>query len=235
MRIYKALAALAGLATLLSVGAVAVAGPAYAAAGCQVFYHKTSSTPFAGEIDIVNTGDPITNGWTLTFAFSNGQRITNGWPVTFNQPPGSSQVTVTSNAPWNSSLATGASLATGFVGTALPVNLDPTAFTLNGTLCNVPVNSAAPLVFLVSPTAGQVFPVGAAIPLSASAVDPETGGGIARVEFHVDGVLRVVDTLLPYVGTLSGLAAGTHTVTATAFDNGTPALSARTAVTFSVA
>jgi hypothetical protein len=235
MKIYQKLAALTGLATLLSIGVVAVSGPAYAATGCQVFYQRTSTTPFAGAIGIVNTGDPITNGWTLTFAFPTGQRITNGWPVTFTQPPGSNQVTVTSNAPWNSSLATGTLFSVGFVGTAFPVNIDPTVFTLNGTLCNVPVNSAAPVVFLSSPMAGQVFPVGAAVPLFASANDPEAGGGIARVEFHVDGVLRWVDTTFPYSGTVPGLPAGTHTVTATAFDNGNPVRSAQKSVAFSVA
>ena len=234
MKMYKRLVGLAGLATLLSGAVVAVSGPAYAAAGCQVFYRKTSSAPFVGVIDIVNTGDPITNGWTLTFAFSTGQRITNGWPVTFYQPPGSNQVTVTSNAPSNSSLATGVPLSAGFVGTALPVNVAPTAFTLNGTLCNVPVNAAAPQVSLSSPTAGQMFPVGAAVPVAASAYDPESGGAVTRVEFHVDGVLRGVDTAPPYTWDVLGLPSGTHTVTATAFDNGNPARSAQASVAFGV-
>ncbi|WP_432969374.1 Ig-like domain-containing protein [Dactylosporangium sp. CA-233914] len=105
---------------------------------------------------------------------------------------------------------------------------------MRGTLCNVPVNSAAPVVLLSSPTAGQVFPAGAAIPLSASAYDPEAGGAITRVEFHVDGVLRSVDTTLPYTATVQGLPAGPHTVTATAFDNGNPVRSTQTATAFSV-
>ena len=61
---------------------------------------------------------------------------------------------------------------------------------------------------------------------------------MVRVDFRIDGSTTVVgsDTTSPYTFTRpAGLANGTHTVTATAVDNGTPALSTTSAaVTFTV-
>ncbi len=73
------------------------------------------------------------------------------------------------------------------------------------------------------PTSGQSFPAGSAVTLSANATDP--GGAVIRVEFRVDGALVSSDTTSPYSFNATGLAAGSHTVTATAFDNGNPTLS----------
>ncbi len=69
--------------------------------------------------------------------------------------------------------------------------------------------------------------------LAANAADP--GGAVVRVEFRVDGNLVNTDTTAPYAFTATGLAAGNHTVTATAVDNGTPALSTTSsAVAFTI-
>ena len=58
---------------------------------------------------------------------------------------------------------------------------------------------------------------------------------MARVEFRVDGNLVNSDTSSPYSFSATGLANGTHSVTATAVDNGNPALSTTSsAVTFTV-
>jgi aryl-phospho-beta-D-glucosidase BglC (GH1 family) len=92
-----------------------------------------------------------------------------------------------------------------------------------------------PTVSLTSPTPNQSFAAGAAIPLAATAADP--GGAVVRVDFRLDGSTTVAgsDTTSPYTFTLNGVAAGSHTVTATAVDNGSPALSTTTAaVTFTV-
>ena len=114
-------------------------------------------------------------------------------------------------------------------------NNPPTSFTLNGTTCGgtTPVNTA-PTVSVSAPTAGQAFPAGTtSVNLSANAADP--GGAVVRVEFRVDGNLVNTDTTSPYAFTATGLAAGNHTVTATAVDNGSPALSTTsTAVAFSI-
>jgi endoglucanase len=199
---------------------------------CQVTYTKTweGGNGFGANIAITNNGPAITNGWTLLFSFPNGQRLQNGWPVAFTQPAGSAQMTVASNAAWNQSIGSGATFTVGFNGTFSGTNNSPTAFTLNGTACNgggTPTNPP-PTVSLTAPTSGQSFPTGTtSVTLSATASDP--GGGVVRVEFRVDGALVGTDTSSPYSFTATGLAAGSHTAQATAFDNGTPSLSASTA------
>jgi hypothetical protein len=68
--------------------------------------------------------------------------------------------------------------------------------------------------------------------LAATATDP--GGAVQRVEFRVGATLVGTDTTSPYTATATGLTAGSFTATATAFDNGTPALSASQSVTFNI-
>jgi endoglucanase len=225
------------LATL--VVASAGASGAYAQSpGCQVTYTAPTwvgGNGFGASIDIRNTG-PAINGWSLVFNFPNGQRIQNGWPVTFNQPAGSPTVTVSSNAPWNAALATNATFNVAFNGTFSGTNNPPTSFTLNGTTCNSGgTQNTAPTVSVAAPTAGQSFAAGTtSVNLAANASD--SGGAVIRVEFRVDGALVNTDTSAPYAFTATGLAAGSHTVTATAVDNGSPALSTTsTAVSFTIA
>ncbi len=64
--------------------------------------------------------------------------------------------------------------------------------------------------------------------LAATASDP--GGAVTRVEFRVDGNLRELGhELASYSFSATGLASGSHTAQATAFDNGSPSLSTATA------
>jgi hypothetical protein len=189
---------------------------------------------FGASIDIRNTG-PTINGWSLVFNFANGQRIQNGWPVTFTQPAGSPTVTVSSNAPWNATLATNSTFNVAFNGTFTGTNTNPTAFTLNGVACNGGgTTNNPPTVSVTAPTAGQAFAAGTtSVNLAATAAD--TGGAVVRVEFRLDGNLVNTDTTAPYAFTATGLAAGNHSVTATAVDNGSPALSTTsTAVAFTI-
>jgi endoglucanase len=184
----------------------------------------TGGNGFGAELRITNNGPAITNGWTLVFNMPNGQRLQNGWPVTFTQPANSATVTVASNADWNKSIATGATFTAGFNGTFSGANNAPTAFTLNGVACGIPGGNTPPTVTLTAPTSGQSFPAGTtSVTLSANAADP--GGAVARVEFRVDGNLVNSDTSSPYSFVATGLAAGNHTWSATAVDNGSPALS----------
>jgi endoglucanase len=226
---------------LLATVIVASAGASSAFAqspGCQVTYTAPTwvgGNGFGGSIDIRNTG-PAINGWSLVFNFPNGQRIQNGWPVTFTQPAGSATVTVASNAPWNAALATNATFNVAFNGTFSGTNNPPASFTLNGTTCNggtTPTNNP-PTVSLTAPSAGQAFPAGTtSVNLAATAAD--TGGAVVRVEFRIDGNLVNTDTTAPYAFTATGLAAGSHSATATAVDNGSPALSTTsTAVAFTL-
>ena len=95
-------------------------------------------------------------------------------------------------------------------------------FSVTGGGTNTP-----PTVAMTAPTNNQQFPAGTtSVNLAATASDP--GGAVQRVEFRVDGTLVATDTSSPYSFTATGLAAGEHTASATAFDNGTPALSAAT-------
>jgi len=200
------------------------------AASCQVTYTKTweGGNGFGADIAILNTGPAITNGWTLQFNFPNGQRISNGWPVTFTQPANSAAVTVASNADWNKTIGSGATFTAAFNGTFSGTNGSPTSFTLNGTTCNGGgTANTPPTVSLTSPSSGATFAAGAAVSLAANASDAD--GAITRVEFSVDGNLVNSDTTAPYSFNVSGLAAGSHTARATAFDNGSPALSTASA------
>jgi cellulose 1,4-beta-cellobiosidase len=208
---------------------------------CSVTYTEAweGGNGFGANIAITNNSMTISTGWSLIFTFPNGQRVSNGWPVSFTQAAGSNQVTVASNAAWNQSIAQGATFSVGFNGTFTGTANDaPTSFTLNGVVCNGgggpgPGPNTPPIASLTSPTNGQNFAAGAAVALAASASDP--GGAVSRVEFRVDGNLVGTDTTAPYQASAGGLATGTHTATATAFDNGTPALSTTsTAVTFTV-
>ncbi|MES1263307.1 MAG: glycoside hydrolase family 6 protein, partial [Peristeroidobacter soli] len=179
-----------------------------------------------------NNGPAITNGWTLIFSFPNGQRLQNGWPVSFTQPAGSAQMTVASNADWNKSIGSGGSFTAGFNGTFSGTNNPPTAFTLNGTACNggttpPPGDTTPPAVSLTSPTSGQQIANGATIAVAATASD---NVAVSRVEFRIDGALTNSDTSSPYGYTQAALAAGSHTVQATAFDTATPPNSTSTAI-----
>src|SRR3569833_1170540 len=206
-------------------------------ASCKVTYTKAweGGTGFGANIDITNTGPAITNGWTLLFSFPNGQTLQNGWPVAVTQS--GAQVTVASNAQWNQSIASGATLTVGLNANWSGTNNAPTSFTLNGTTCNAgggtPPANTPPTVSLTSPTASQTIAAGATVPLAATASDP--GGAVVRVEFRGDGTLVSTATTAPFTFNATGLAAGNHTVLATAFDNGSPALSASTAtVSFTI-
>jgi endoglucanase len=227
---------------ILGLIAAPLLGLAYAsaasaqAASCQVTYTKSweGGTGFGATIHIVNTGPAITSGWSLVFAFPNGQTIANGWPVSFTQS--GSTVTVSSNAAWNQSIPSGGSFDAGFNGTSNgTTNNSPATFTLNGTQCNGggTGTNTPPTVTLTSPTSGATFAQGAAVSLAATASDAD--GSINRVEFRVDGTLVNSDTTAPYSFSATGLASGNHTAQATAVDNGTPAASASSAsVSFTI-
>ena len=136
----------------LAIGAVAVLGlgglsviqalPASAAAGCSVTYSVTGSwnNGFQGNIVIRNVGDAWTS-WNLTFSFANGQRVSQGWGGRFTQS--GTQVTV-ANESWNGSVANGASVNPGFIGSHTGTNTNPTSFAVNGVACTGGVSGTTP-------------------------------------------------------------------------------------------
>ncbi|MFF3444096.1 glycoside hydrolase family 6 protein [Streptosporangium sp. NPDC002721] len=211
------LMAAAGLAT-------GQAATAHAAVACDVAYTTNDwQGGFTASVTIKNLGDPLTN-WTLGFAFTAGQTLQQGWSATWAQS--GTQVTAR-NLSWNGSLATGASTSIGFNGASTGSNPKPAAFTVNGVTCGgqPPVNQP-PTVSLTSPASGSTHQAGAAVPLAATASDD---GSVSKVEFYVDGTLVNTDTSSPYSYSATGLSSGSHTASAKAYDNASPALSTQTA------
>ncbi|WP_437114625.1 cellulase family glycosylhydrolase [Streptomyces glaucescens] len=104
--------------------------------GCAVGYRVVNQWPggFQGEITLRNTGTTGINGWTLAFAFPDGQTISNLWGGTPAQA--GSAVTVAA-APYTAAIPASGSVTLGFTGTRATANTAPAAFTLNGTACAV--------------------------------------------------------------------------------------------------
>ena len=103
----------------------------------------------------------------------------------------------------------------------------------SGTAAPPPPN-AAPTAALTAPANGASFTQGTAITVSANAADSD--GSIARVEFYDGATLIGSDTSPPYSVAWSGAAAGSHTLTARAFDSaGATATSAPVTINVDVA
>ena len=88
--------------------------------------------------------------------------------------------------------------------------------------------NTAPTVAITAPTPGQSV-AGGSLSYAANAID---NAGVSRVEFRLDGALIATDTSAPYSGSRSSIPAGTHTLTATAFD--AAGLSSSSSVSFTV-
>jgi hypothetical protein len=159
--------AAAGAALLVSAG-LWVAGPAGAAAGCQVTY-KANSWPGGFTADVtVNVGATAVNGWTVTWTYAGGQQVTNGWNATVSQ---SGTAVTARNVSYNGQVAANATVNFGLQGTYPSANPTPTDFALNGTPCN---GAATPSSPPASPPASPSAPP--SIPVSPS-TSPTSGGG----------------------------------------------------------
>ncbi|MFE2756030.1 cellulase family glycosylhydrolase [Actinosynnema sp. NPDC059335] len=103
------------------------------AAGCRVDYAVQAQWTggFTAAVTVTNLGDPVT-GWRVGWAFTAGQRVTQAWNATVTTS--GAQVTAT-NASYNASIPTNASVSFGFNGSWSGGNPAPTAFTLNGVTC----------------------------------------------------------------------------------------------------
>jgi len=108
------------------------------AAACTIGYTISSqwSGGFGAAITLTNTGATALTGWTLTWAFANGQTITELWNGAETQS--GANVTIT-NLSYNGAIPAGGSYTgMGFNGSWNSVtNAIPTAFSLNGTACTV--------------------------------------------------------------------------------------------------
>ncbi|MFC6087017.1 glycoside hydrolase family 48 protein [Sphaerisporangium aureirubrum] len=206
----------AGLFTILA------SAPAHAAVTCDVTYSANSwNNGFTASLSVKNTGDAWTS-WTLRFTFPNsGQRVTQGWSANWTQ---SGQNVTATSMPWNGNLASGQSTSIGFNGAHTGTNNNPTSFSVNGVTCGAanPTNQP-PTATITSPTSGQTFTAPATVNIAATAADSD--GTVSRVEFYNGTTLLGSDTSSPYTFSWTNVAAGSYSLTAVAYDNGSPALS----------
>lgn len=116
------------------VSLTTTAGGGTPGVGCSVGYRVVGEWPngFQGEITLRNTGTAAINGWKLGFSFANGQTISSTWGGTATQSGAAVSV---APASYTSSVAVGASVTVGFLGTRGATNAVPTSFDLNGTAC----------------------------------------------------------------------------------------------------
>jgi Bacterial Ig domain len=97
--------------------------------------------------------------------------------------------------------------------------VNPTNSTFDGPklLVRVPPPNQAPVVSITSPASNASFGAPANISINATASDPD-GNGIQRVDFYNGSTLLGPDTSAPYSYTWSGVAVGSYTLRAIAYD-----------------
>ncbi|MEU9139288.1 glycoside hydrolase family 48 protein [Streptomyces sp. NPDC048404] len=189
--------------------------PAHAATvQCSVDY-KTNDwgSGFTADLTITNRGTDAINGWTLTYAYTGNQTLTNGWNGTWSQ---SGKTVTAKNASWNGTIGAGTAVTTGAQFTYSGTNAAPASYAVNGTTCAGA--HQPPLTVLTSPAAGAVYTQGDAVPMAATAAAAD-GATISKVEFYDDTTLLGTDTSSPYTLSASGLAVGSHSVVAKAYDS----------------
>ena len=104
---------------------------------------------FGANINITNTGDPLTS-WSLTWTWPGNQGGIQGWSANYAQ---SGQNVTATSLSYNGSLATGASTGIGFNASYSGTNTNPRNFAINGVSCG----GTTPTVSLVvSPTSVSV-------------------------------------------------------------------------------
>jgi cellulose 1,4-beta-cellobiosidase len=104
-------------------------------AACHVSYSVTSqwNNGFGTVITIQNMGTTAVNGWNLTWTWAGNQKITQSWDSSYSQSGANAKLT---NASFDAAIATGAIITgIGFNASYSGTNTNPTAFSLNGTLC----------------------------------------------------------------------------------------------------
>ncbi|MGW1141423.1 glycoside hydrolase family 48 protein [Streptomyces zhihengii] len=189
--------------------------PAHAAAlQCSVDY-KTNDwgSGFTADVTVTNRGTAAIDGWTVTYDYAGNQKLTSGWNGVWSQ---SGKTVTVKNTDWNRTIAGGAAVSAGGQFTYSGANAAPTSFAVNGTVCNGA--HQPPIAVLTSPSAGAVFTAGDAVPLAATAAAAD-GATVSKVEFYSDTTLLGTDTSAPYALSATGLAAGSHSLYAKAYDS----------------
>jgi hypothetical protein len=104
--------------------------------GCHVTYSVTSQWAggFGTAITIQNTGSTPISNWNLTWNWPGNQTITQSWNAVYTQKGANATLTYES---YNATIAPGAIISgIGFNASYGGTNTDPSAFSVNGTLCN---------------------------------------------------------------------------------------------------
>jgi hypothetical protein len=102
---------------------------------CHVGYSVASqwNVGFGTAITIKNTGSKAINGWTLTWTWPGNQQITQAWDASYTQTGKNASLT---NLSYDAAIAAGATISgIGFNASYSGTNTAPTAFYVNGTLC----------------------------------------------------------------------------------------------------
>ncbi|MGW0822594.1 glycoside hydrolase family 48 protein [Streptomyces sp. NPDC002845] len=189
--------------------------PAQAAAvQCSVDYTTNDwGSGFTADLTITNRGTEAIDGWTLTYDYTGNQTLTNGWNGTWSQ---SGRTVTVQSTSWNGTIAVGAAVTTGGQFTYSGTNAAPTNFAVNGTTCAGA--HQPPITVLTSPAAGATYSQGDPVPLAATAAAADDAT-ITRVEFYDDTTLLGTDTTAPYTHSATGLAVGSHSLVAKAYDS----------------
>ncbi|MFM7023185.1 MAG: Ig-like domain-containing protein [Flavobacteriales bacterium] len=122
------------------------------------------------------------------------------------------------NGFYNCPCCPGVSLSGNNFNANIDASILPAKLIIDATKCSVssPVNTA-PSVSLTAPLAGTSFIAPAAISISATASDSD--GSIAKVDFYNGSTLLYTDATAPYAYSWPGVAAGSYSITAKAYDN----------------
>lgn len=172
-----------------TVAAVAFTQMAHAATSCSVSYGLSTDwgTGFTAAITIENLGSPVTS-WTLQYAYPGNQQLSAGWNGTWSQ---SGETVTVTNASFNGSLGTSASVQIGANFNYSGSNTSPSAFTLNGATCSSTAPSPSPTSTSPSPSPSPTTPSPsptATSPSPSPTTPPPTGmQGFASISGDGDG------------------------------------------------
>lgn len=102
---------------------------------CHISYVDQNDwgSGFTGSMSISNTGSNPLTAWTLSWTFAGNQQLNQSWNGNYTQ--NGKNVAIT-NASWNGSIPAGGTVSgIGFNASYTGSNPNPTAFYLNGVLC----------------------------------------------------------------------------------------------------
>ncbi|MEJ3749947.1 PQQ-dependent sugar dehydrogenase [Actinomycetes bacterium KLBMP 9797] len=100
---------------------------------CRVSYETQAwGTGFRANVTLTNTGTQPVTGWTVGWTYAGPQKVGSAWNAAVTQD---GAAVAARNASWNGTVAAGASVTFGFLGTPGGAQPNPTTFTLNGAPC----------------------------------------------------------------------------------------------------